>query len=303
MNVAAVTRSPLLTLNNGVRMPALGLGVFLSSPKDTVGAVDTALRKGYRLIDTAAAYVNERQVGEGIRRSEVDRYEIFVTTKLWMTQYGYDEALRGFEASRRRMGLDYVDLYLLHWPMPEDFKKTIAAYKAMETLIANGRARAIGVSNFSAEHIDRLMRECKTVPTVNQVELHPFFIQKELSEAMKHRGIVVQSWSPIGGVYPRNKKTGKDGAQTPMEHPVIVNLAKKHKKTPAQIVLRWHIEHGYSTIPKSVHAKRIVENFNIFDFALAPEEVAAIDALDTGTRAGGDPDKVGPNTFGLKVED
>lgn len=300
---ATAAKSPVLNLNNGVNMPALGLGVFLSSPEETAGAVETAIRDGYRLIDTAAAYRNERQVGEGIRRSGIDRSEIFVTTKLWMTQYGYDEALRAFETSNRKLGLDYVDLYLIHWPMPADFEKTVAAYRAAEKLLADGRVRAIGVSNFNADHIDRLMAQANVMPAVNQIELHPFFAQPKLCRFLNERGIVVQAWSPIGGVYPRNRKTGKDGASSPLEHPTIKDLAQKHGKTPAQIVLRWHMEHGFSAIPKSVRPERIAENIGIFDFALSPEELGSIDALDTGTRAGGDPELVGPNTFPIRVEE
>jgi diketogulonate reductase-like aldo/keto reductase len=169
--------APALKLNNGVTMPALGLGVFQSPPEETVNAVETALREGYRLIDTAAAYGNEREVGEGIRRSGVDRDEVFVTTKLWISDYGYDTALVGFDASLRRLGVDHVDLYLLHQPVPTDFENTIAAYKAAEQMLAEGRARAIGVSNFSTEHLRRLIERTDVVPAVNQVELHPYFTQ------------------------------------------------------------------------------------------------------------------------------
>ena len=178
-------KSPLITLNNGVQMPALGLGVFLSPPEQTADAVQTAIADGYRLIDTAAAYGNERQVGEGIRRSGINRSEMFVTTKLWLTNYGYESTLRAFDVSLRKLGLEYLDLYLLHWPVPSDFETTVASYRAAEKLLADGRVRAIGVSNFSAKHLENLMAGTKVIPAVNQVELHPFFIQQELRDA-KH---------------------------------------------------------------------------------------------------------------------
>src|SRR3954451_20729 len=196
----AATTVPALKLNNAVTMPALGLGVFQSPPEETVSAVETALRDGYRLIDTAAAYENEREVGEGIRRSGVDRDEIFITTKLWISDYGYDAAQVGFEASLRRLGLAHVDLYLLHQPVPTHFEDTIGGYKAAETFLADGRARAIGVSNFSAQHLRRLIDATDVVPAVNQVELHPYFTQPDLRKVHAELGIVTQAWSPLGGV-------------------------------------------------------------------------------------------------------
>jgi diketogulonate reductase-like aldo/keto reductase len=189
-----------IELNNGVDMPALGLGVFQSPPAETVGAVETAIADGYRLIDTAAAYGNERGVGEGVRRSGLDRDEMFVLTKLWISDYGYEPALRGFEGCLRRLGLDYVDLFLLHHPVPSDFGGTVAAYQAAEQMLADGRARAIGVSNFSAQHLERLLSRTDVVPAVNQVELHPFFAQQALRDFHAANGIVTQAWSPLGGV-------------------------------------------------------------------------------------------------------
>jgi diketogulonate reductase-like aldo/keto reductase len=296
------TTSPYITLNNAVEMPAFGLGVFQSTPEQTTGAVEAAISHGYRLIDTAAAYFNERQVGEGLRRSGVARGEVFVTTKLWISDYGYESALRAFEASLRRLGLDYVDLYLLHWPTPSDFEATVASYRAAESLLADGRVRAIGVCNFSPKHLDDLMAGTEVVPAVNQVELHPFFTQRELREAHARLRIVTQSWSPLGGV---NVYAASDpsAVRNPLEHPVIVELAKKYGKTSAQVVLRWHIEHGLSTIPKSVRPERIAENIRIFDFALTADEVAAIDALDTGARGGPDPEVVDTKLFPIKTED
>ena len=283
--------STILTLNNGVRMPALGLGVFLSPPAQTAAAVRTALETGYRLIDTAAAYMNERNVGEGLRASGIAREDVFVTTKAWVSQYGYDGARRGFEASMTRLGLDYLDLYLLHWPVPTDFENTIAAYKATERLLAEGRVRAIGVSNFLPHHLDTLMAAADVAPAVNQVELNPFFTQQAVRDANEKLGTITQAWSPIGGVYGRNVNATTNGAATPLEHPVVVAIAQAHAKTPAQVVLRWHLEHGFSAIPKSVHDTRIRENFDVFDFALSADEVSRIDALDTGVRAGSDPEK------------
>lgn len=293
--------SPPIALNNGVEMPALGLGVYQSSSEETTGAVETAIADGYRLIDTAAAYFNERQVGEGIRRSGIDRSEIFVTTKLWISDYGYDSALRAFDVSLRKLGLDYLDLYLLHWPMPSDFDTTVASYQAAKKLLAEGRVRAIGVCNHSAKHLENLIDRTEVVPAVNQVELHPFFIQRELRDAHSRLGIVTQAWSPLGGV---NVYAPADpnAVKNPLEHPVIVALAARYGKTPAQVMLRWHIEHGFSAIPKSVRPERIAENIDIFDFKLTPEEITAIDAIDTGVRGGPDPEVVDTKMFSLSIE-
>ncbi len=292
--------TPTLTLNNDVTMPALGLGVFQSPPEETTAAVEAALREGYRLIDTAAAYDNEREVGEGIRRSGVDRDEIFVTTKLWMSDYGYDAAPVGFEASLRRLGVDHVDLYLLHQPVPTHFDDTIGAYKAAETFVADGRARAIGVSNFSPEHLRRLIDATDVVPAVNQVELHPYFTQPALRELHAELGILSQAWSPLGGILVY--VPGADESRGPLTDPVITDLASKYGKTPAQIVLRWHLEHGFSAIPKSVKPHRIAENFDVFDFSLEAGEVAAIDALDKGVRGGPDPEQLSPETYPKVVD-
>jgi len=290
-----------LKLNNGVTMPAIGLGVYQSPPEETVTAVEIALRGGYRLIDTAAAYGNEREVGEGIRRSSVDRDEIFVATKLWISDYGYDSAQVGFDASLRRLGLDHVDLYLLHQPMPTEFEETIDAYKAAEKMLADGRARAIGVSNFSPQHLRQLIDRTGVVPAVNQVELHPYFTQSAVREVHAELGIATQAWSPIGGVLRYTTESG-DEARSPLTDPVISDLATKYGKTPAQAVLRWHIEHGFCAIPKSVKPQRIAENFDVFDFALEADEVAAIDALDTGVRGGPDPELLNTETLPLVVD-
>src|SRR5437660_4066284 len=282
------TTAPQITLNNGVEMPALGLGVFQSPPEETLSAVETALADGYRLIDTAAAYGNEREVGQGIRRSGVDRGEVFVTTKLWISDYGHEPALRGIDGCLRRLGLEYVDLFLLHHPVPSHFETTIAAYRAAEQMLAEGRARAIGVANFNARHLENLINQTTVVPAVNQVELHPFFIQHTLRDFHAAHGIATQAWSPLGGVNVY-RPADPDAVKNPLEHPTIVELAETHHKTPAQIILRWHIDHGTAVIPKSVRAHRIAENIDLFDFTLTPDEVAAIDALDTGMRGGPDP--------------
>jgi diketogulonate reductase-like aldo/keto reductase len=283
-------------------MPALGLGVFLTPPDQTIQAVDAAIASGYRLVDTAAAYGNEREVGAALARVEVPRSELFVTTKLWMSDYGYDAALRGFDTSLRKLDLDYLDLYLSHWPAPSAFVDTVAAYRAAETLLAQGRIRAIGVSNFSPEHLHHLLEETDVVPAVNQVELHPFLTQRELDAVHTDLGIVTQAWSPIGGVFDRNPSAAPNSASSPLVHPAIIDIAAGHAKTPAQVILRWHLQLGHAAIPKSVHPRRIAENIDIFDFALTDGEVQAISALDTGRRAGADPEKVDANTFAIVID-
>ncbi len=290
-----------LTLNNGTTMPALGLGVFQSPPKETTEAVFAALKFGYRLVDTAASYMNEKQVGEGFRRSGVKRSDVFIVTKLWISDYGREETKTAFEASLRRLGTDYVDLYLLHQPMPTEFDRTIAAYQTMETFLKDGRARAIGVCNFSPAHLEKLMGLTSVVPAVNQIELHPFFIQKDLRAVHKKLGIVTQCWSPIGGINVYRPKD-PNAVLNPLKHPTVLAIAGKYKKTPAQVVLRWQLDHGNCPIPKSVHAERIKENFNVFDFKLTPEEIANIDKLDTGVRGGPNPETLDTKTFTLKID-
>ena len=288
----------LVTLNNGVQIPALGFGVFQTAPEDTIAAVTTAISDGYRLIDTAAAYGNEREVGEAIRRSGIGRSEIHVETKLWISDYGPDKARVGFDSSLRRLGVDYVDVYLLHQPTPADFEDTIAAYQVAEKMLQAGRARAIGISNFSPDHIRRLMDHATVVPAVNQVELHPYFTNATVQAADKTLGILTQAWSPIGGVH-RYRPAGADDV---LKSPVITALAAKYRKTPAQVVLRWHLDEGRSALPKSVTPSRIAENLDVFDFTLQPGELAAISALDTGLRGGPDPELLNTRSFPKKVD-
>jgi diketogulonate reductase-like aldo/keto reductase len=297
-----MNNSPILKLNNGVDMPALGLGVYKSSLDETAGVVKTAIDRGYRLIDTAAAYGNEAEVGRGIVQSGIDRSELFVITKLWISDFGYDQALHAFDRSMRKLGLEQLDLYLLHWPVPSEFERTLAAWKAAERLLAEGRTRAIGVSNFTPAHLDRLIARSELIPAVNQVELNPLFVQKALAEKHRALGIVTQAWSPIGGVN-RYAAPKDQTPRDPLRHPVITTLAAKYGKTAAQIVLRWHLDHGYSAIPKSVQPGRIKENIDIVDFALAPEEIAAIDALDSGVRGGFDPEVVDSGLFNFEIAD
>jgi len=283
-----------ITLNNDVRMPALGLGVFQSSAEDTAAAVESALRTGYRHIDTAAAYLNERQVGKGIRASGVNRDDIFIETKVWISQYGYDETLHAFDVSTRKLGVDRLDLLILHQPAPWQFDTTLEAYRALETLLADGRVSAIGVSNFTGAHLERLMAGSTVVPAVNQIELHPYFAQKENEAANTARGIVTQAWSPIGGItfYPGNWNDGT--GKNPLSDPVIAAIGAEHGKSNAQVILRWHLQNGRSAIPKSVRPERITENFDVFDFELSPDQLGQIDALDLGVRSGPDPDAVRP---------
>lgn len=279
-------------------MPGFGLGVFRSEPEKTVAAVQSALAHGYRLIDTAAAYMNEQQVGEGIRASGVPREDVFVTTKVWMTDYGYGQTLRAFDRSLRKLELDYLDLYLTHWPVPSAFDETVASYKASMKLLADGRVRAIGVCNFSSSHMRNLIEQTGHIPAVNQIEVHPFFIQSDLREADEALGIITQAWSPIGGIKRDGEKAKTSGnVLDPLSHPSVVQLATKYGKSPAQIVLRWQIQIGTCPIPKSVRPERIAENIDIFNFALAANEVQAISALDTGERGGPDPELVSPQTF------
>jgi diketogulonate reductase-like aldo/keto reductase len=289
-------RTPAITLNNGVELPAIGLGVFQSPPADTATAVTAAVATGYRLIDTAAAYMNEREVGEGIRRSGVARDEVFVETKVWISDYGYDATLHAFDKSSRKLGVERLDLLLLHQPLPSAFDRTLDAYHALERLLADGRVRAIGVSNFMPEHLERLLATASVVPAVNQIEVHPYFQQAALQRLHAQHGIATQAWSPIGGI------TSYRGLEkSSFDDPTLLEIARVHGKSPAQVMLRWHLQQGRSAIPKSVRPERIAENFDVFDFELTREQLAAVDALETGVRGGPEPDSITLETFGIPI--
>ncbi|MCR6636878.1 aldo/keto reductase [Devosia sp.] len=287
---------PTLILNNGAEMPALGFGVFQTPPDETMSAVQEALRVGYRHVDTAAAYANERGVGDAIKRSGLARDQIFIETKIWISDYGYDETLHGFEKSARKLGVDQLDLLILHQALPSAFDRTLEAYRALETLLADGKVRAIGVSNFMPDHLERLLGVAKVVPAVNQIEVHPYFQQPELQRMNRQHGIVSQAWSPIGGI-----TFYRGGDKSALEDPVILGVAEAHGKSAAQVMLRWHLQEGRSVIPKSVKPVRIAENFDVFDFELSPEEVAAIDGLETGVRGGPKPEAITLETFGRVI--
>jgi len=284
-------------LNNGVEIPAVGFGVFQTPPDETVAAVETALATGYRHIDTAAAYLNERGVGEAIRRSGLDRSELFVETKVWITDYGYDATLHAFDKSAAKLGIDQLDLLILHQALPGEFDLTLDAYRALEQLLADGKVRAIGVSNFMPEHLTRLLAETSVVPAVNQIEVHPYFRQSELLAVDAEHGILNQAWSPIGGI--TFYRDGSHGST--LEDATITQIAAAHGKTPAQVMLRWHVQEGRQVIPKSVTPSRIAENFDIFDFELTADQLAAIDALDTGVRGGPAPEQITRENFGLQI--
>jgi diketogulonate reductase-like aldo/keto reductase len=290
------SRTPVTVLNNGVELPALGLGVFQSPPPETAAAVEAALRTGFRLIDTAAPYGNEREVGEGIRRSGVAREDVFIETKVWISDYGYDATLHAFDKSARKLGVERLDLLLLHQPLPTAFDRTLDAYRALERLLADGRVRAIGVSNFMPEHLERLLAVASVVPAVNQIEVHPYFQQRALQRLHAQHGIATQAWSPVGGI------TSYRGMEKrSFDDPTLRDIARQHGKSPAQVMLRWHLQEGRAAIPKSVKPERIAENFAVFDFALTREQVAAIDALETGVRGGPEPDSITLESFGVPI--
>ncbi|MFF8942950.1 aldo/keto reductase [Streptomyces sp. NPDC014864] len=270
------SKVPPIILNNGVEMPQLGFGVWQVPDDEAERAVGTALEAGYRSIDTAAIYGNEEGTGKAIAASGLSREDVFVTTKLWNSEQGYDSTLRAFDASLDKLGLEYVDLYLIHWPVPAK-DAYVDTYKAFEKLLADGRTRAIGVSNFLPEHLERLIERTSIVPAVNQIELHPRLQQHTARAFHAERGIATEAWSPLG--------QGKGL----LEVPAIVAIARKHGRTPAQVVLRWHLQLGNIVIPKSVTPARIEENIQVFDFSLDDEDLAAIGALDEERRLGPDP--------------
>ena len=286
-----------ITLNNGVDLPAIGLGVFQTPPDETRDAVAAALETGYRHIDTAAAYGNEREVGEAVHASEVGRAGVFLETKVWISDYGYEQTLHAFNKSAGKLGVDRIDLLILHQALPSNFEKTLDAYRALETLLKDGKVRAIGVSNFMVEHLTQLLDKAQVVPSVNQIELHPYFQQREVQAFDAEHGIVTQAWSPIGGI--TFYREGENSST--LEDPTITGIAGAHSKSPAQVMLRWHLQEGRSVIPKSTKPHRIAENFDVFDFELSPAEIAAIDGLDTGKRGGPEPTDITLERFGRAI--
>ena len=270
--------SPTVTMNNGAQIPQLGFGVFMISTDDILPSVSKALEVGYRHIDTAAIYGNEEGVGEAIAASGIARDELFVTTKLWNAEQGYDSAMAAFDASLGRLGLEYVDLYLIHWPCPAK-NLYVESWQALEKLYADGRARSIGVSNFQPNHLHRLQSECTVLPAVNQIELHPTFTQTELVQANRDLGIVVESWSPLGQAADLDSAT-------------VTEIADRIGRTPAQVIIRWHLQQGYVVIPKSINPERIESNFGVFGFELDDSDMTAISALDSGNRVGDHPDEL-----------
>lgn len=268
-----------VTLNNGLKMPQLGFGVWQVEDNQATDAVAKALEVGYTSIDTAMIYKNEKGVGKALQQSSVPREELFITTKVWNTDQGYENTLRAFDESLERLGLDYVDLYLIHWPTPE-YDQYVDTYKALEKLYKDGRVKAIGVCNFDIEHLERILNECEIKPVLNQVECHPYLIQSELKEFCAKHDIFVEAWSPLqqGGEVLKNES--------------VMKIAEAHGKTPAQVVLRWHLQNNTIVIPKSVTPSRIEENFNVFDFELSTNEMEEINKLNRNERKGPKPSEM-----------
>ena len=265
-----------VTLNNGVKMPQLGFGVWQVEDNQATTAVAKALEVGYTSIDTAMIYKNEEGVGKAIKETSVPRENLFITTKVWNSDQGYENALKAFDESLARLGLDYVDLYLIHWPTPK-FDQYVDTYKALEKLYHDGRVKAIGVCNFEIEHLERLLNECEVKPVLNQVECHPYLSQKELKDFCAKHDIFVEAWSPL-----------EQGGEV-LKDEVILKIAEAHSKSPAQVVLRWHLQNNTIVIPKSVTPSRIEENFNVFDFELTADEMQQIHQLNRNRRRGSHP--------------
>ncbi|MDJ0348098.1 aldo/keto reductase [Cryobacterium sp. PH29-G1] len=271
---------PTITLNDGHTIPQLGFGVFKVEPDETTRIVSDALSVGYRHIDTAAIYGNEAGVGKALAASKIKRSDLFITTKLWNDRQGTESAFDAFEESLEKLGLDYVDLYLIHWPAPAN-DKFVESWKALEKIKESGRARSIGVSNFLVPHLDRLLHETSVVPAVNQIELHPAHQQPEVTAFARDNGINIEAWGPLGqGKYPL------------FDEPVIVDAADAHGKSPAQIVIRWHLQLGNILFPKSNRIERMKENIDVFDFELSRTEVAMISALERAGRVSAHPNDV-----------
>lgn len=268
-----------ITLNNGLKMPQLGFGVWQVPDEKVTSVVSKALEVGYHSIDTAKVYDNERGVGKALAQSDVPREEMFITTKVWNTDQGYENTIKAFDASLERLGLDYVDLYLIHWPTPE-FDEYVETYKALEKLYSDGRVKAIGVCNFNIEHLQRLLDECDVKPVLNQVECHPYFQQNELKEFCQKHDIFVEAWSPLN----------QGGAV--LNDEVVKQLAVQYGKTPAQVIIRWHLQSNTIVIPKSVTPSRIEENFKVFDFELSQEDMKKIEGIDRNERKGPEPSQM-----------
>lgn len=270
---------PVLVQNDGLPIPQIGLGIYGPDDNEAAGAVVSALASGYRSIDTAAFYLNEAGVGEGLRRSGIPREEVHVTTKVWGDDHGYDEALAAFDRSLSSLGLEYVDLYLIHWPLPAK-DRYVETWRALERILRDGRAKSIGVSNFQPHHLERLFADTEIRPVVNQIELHPGFQNEAVREFNAEQGILTQAWSPLG----RGRV---------FENADLRKIAQKHSRSVAQIVVRWHVELGNVVIPKSVTPERMKENLNVFDFALDEDDHRTIRNLETGARTGDNPDLFG----------
>ncbi|MBS4220725.1 aldo/keto reductase [Bacillus sp. FJAT-49711] len=268
-----------ITLNNEVRVPQLGYGVWKVPNEEAANAVEQAIYAGYRLIDTAMIYRNEVGVGETLAKNILPREDLFITTKVWNADQGYENTLKAFDESLEKLGLDYVDLYLIHWPTPK-FDQYVDTYKALEKIYKDGRAKAIGVCNFEIEHLERIMNECEVVPAVNQVECHPYLQQKELKEFCKKHGIYLEAYSPL-----------MNGTKV-LEDPVIKELAEQYGKTPAQVILRWQLQTDVIVIPKTVTPSRMEENIDIFDFELSDADMDKIAAIDRGERHNADPNEM-----------
>ena len=268
-----------VTLNNGLKMPQLGFGVWQVPDDEATAAVANALKAGYRSIDTAMIYQNEKGVGKAIKDAGLPREELFITTKVWNSDQGYENTMRAFDESLERLGLDYVDLYLIHWPTPQ-FDDYVDTYKALEKLYHDGRVKAIGVCNFEIEHLERLLAECEVTPVLNQVECHPYLAQTELKEFCAKHDIFVEAWSPL------------DQGGEVLQDETVKKIAEAHQKSPAQIVLRWHLQNQTIVIPKSVTPSRIEENFQVFDFELSSDEMEQIHALNKNRRKGSHPNEM-----------